>query len=169
MRGILICIMGQVHVPRGFLFEMRVFQNANLCTVLSFPFFIFLSILSLWICFLRVSGYIYDQLGSYLIPFLCAGIPPIVGSLVLFSISCMKQPPQVWQFCILLFCTWDAFSMTNSLNVDLFVITSRITIQSRIWLHFMVMMSLSSLSLLPIFKHITIYSSILKAIFIGYP
>nr|XP_027212840.1 monocarboxylate transporter 10-like isoform X2 [Penaeus vannamei] len=45
-------------------------------------------------CGPAIAGYIYDQLGSYLIPFLCAGIPPIVGSLVLFSISCMKQPPQ---------------------------------------------------------------------------
>ncbi|XP_042880540.1 monocarboxylate transporter 10-like isoform X2 [Penaeus japonicus] len=45
-------------------------------------------------CGPAIAGYIFDQLGSYLIPFLCAGIPPIVGSFVLFSISCMKQPPK---------------------------------------------------------------------------
>ncbi|XP_064083599.1 monocarboxylate transporter 10-like isoform X2 [Macrobrachium nipponense] len=40
-----------------------------------------------------IAGALYDHLDSYLIPFLCAGIPPIVGSLVLFSVSCVKQPP----------------------------------------------------------------------------
>ncbi|KAK8719386.1 hypothetical protein OTU49_014067, partial [Cherax quadricarinatus] len=40
------------------------------------------------------AGALYDQLQSYLIPFLCAGIPPIIGSFILFSISCIKQPPK---------------------------------------------------------------------------
>lgn len=44
-------------------------------------------------CGPAIAGAIYDHLHSYLIPFLCAGIPPIVGALVLFSISCVKQPP----------------------------------------------------------------------------
>ncbi|XP_042229594.1 monocarboxylate transporter 10-like isoform X2 [Homarus americanus] len=41
-----------------------------------------------------IAGALYDHLQSYLIPFLCAGIPPIVGAFVLFSISCIKQPPK---------------------------------------------------------------------------
>ncbi|XP_071544004.1 monocarboxylate transporter 10-like isoform X2 [Panulirus ornatus] len=45
-------------------------------------------------CGPAVAGILYDHLQSYLVPFICAGIPPIVGALVLFSISCVKQPPE---------------------------------------------------------------------------
>ncbi|XP_069952991.1 monocarboxylate transporter 10 isoform X2 [Cherax quadricarinatus] len=45
-------------------------------------------------CGPAIAGALYDQLQSYLIPFLCAGIPPIIGSFILFSISCIKQPPK---------------------------------------------------------------------------
>ncbi|XP_068212294.1 monocarboxylate transporter 10-like isoform X2 [Palaemon carinicauda] len=40
-----------------------------------------------------IAGALYDHLDSYLVPFLLAGIPPIIGALALFSISCVKQPP----------------------------------------------------------------------------
>lgn len=42
-----------------------------------------------------LTGALYDHLGSYMIPFLCAGIPPIVGASILFTISCVKSQPEV--------------------------------------------------------------------------
>lgn len=41
-----------------------------------------------------IAGALYDHLGSYMVPFLCAGIPPIIGSFILFSISCTKSRPE---------------------------------------------------------------------------
>lgn len=41
-----------------------------------------------------IAGALYDYLGSYLVPFLCAGIPPIIGALFLFTISCTRQLPE---------------------------------------------------------------------------
>ncbi|XP_045612862.1 monocarboxylate transporter 10 isoform X2 [Procambarus clarkii] len=45
-------------------------------------------------CGPAIAGALYDHLHSYLIPFLCAGIPPIIGAMVLFAVSCAKQPPK---------------------------------------------------------------------------
>ncbi|XP_076033621.1 monocarboxylate transporter 10-like isoform X2 [Oratosquilla oratoria] len=41
-----------------------------------------------------IAGFLYDNLQSYMVSFLCAGIPPILGALALFSIRCVKPPPQ---------------------------------------------------------------------------
>ncbi|XP_045111368.1 monocarboxylate transporter 10-like isoform X3 [Portunus trituberculatus] len=41
-----------------------------------------------------IAGALYDHLGSYLVPFLCAGVPPILGSFILFSISCTRSLPE---------------------------------------------------------------------------
>ena len=38
-----------------------------------------------------VAGYIYDTVGTYTPAFLAAGIPPIVGATVMFSIRCIKS------------------------------------------------------------------------------
>lgn len=38
-----------------------------------------------------VAGYIYDTVGNYTPAFLAAGIPPIVGATVMFSIRCIKS------------------------------------------------------------------------------
>ncbi|MCL4132650.1 UNVERIFIED_CONTAM: hypothetical protein GTU68_064098, partial [Idotea baltica] len=42
-----------------------------------------------------VAGTLYDHLGSYVVPFLCAGIPPILGGLALFFMRCIEVPPKV--------------------------------------------------------------------------
>ena len=44
----------------------------------------------LYICF-RV-GFLKDRLGNYTVAFICAGIPPIVGSLLMCFIYRAKQP-----------------------------------------------------------------------------
>ncbi|KAK7069551.1 hypothetical protein SK128_026121 [Halocaridina rubra] len=44
-------------------------------------------------CGPAIAGALFDHLNSYLVSFLLAGVPPVIGSLVLFSISCVKQPP----------------------------------------------------------------------------
>ncbi|XP_011865071.1 PREDICTED: monocarboxylate transporter 10 isoform X2 [Vollenhovia emeryi] len=38
-----------------------------------------------------IAGLLYDHTGSYDLPFLLAGIPPIVGALTMFLIRCVKQ------------------------------------------------------------------------------
>ncbi|XP_044739190.1 monocarboxylate transporter 10 isoform X2 [Chrysoperla carnea] len=38
-----------------------------------------------------VAGYLYDRTGSYQLPFILAGIPPIIGALVMFSTRCVKN------------------------------------------------------------------------------
>ncbi len=37
-----------------------------------------------------ISGWLYDRQGSYTLPFMLAGIPPICGALLLTSIHFMK-------------------------------------------------------------------------------
>lgn len=54
--------------------------------------FIFTSIINI------LSGALYDHLESYLVPFLCAGIPPIIGAFILFTISCNMNRPEVRLF-----------------------------------------------------------------------
>lgn len=39
-----------------------------------------------------VAGYLYDEMGSYTLPFLLAGIPPIVGAIALTFMRCIKPP-----------------------------------------------------------------------------
>ncbi|KAK5650318.1 hypothetical protein RI129_001347 [Pyrocoelia pectoralis] len=39
-----------------------------------------------------LAGTLYDQTGSYVTAFVCAGIPPIIGSIALFSINFVKSP-----------------------------------------------------------------------------
>ncbi|KAG0715458.1 Monocarboxylate transporter 10 [Chionoecetes opilio] len=41
-----------------------------------------------------IAGALYDHLGSYMVPFLCAGVPPIVGAFFLFTISFTKKLPE---------------------------------------------------------------------------
>lgn len=41
-----------------------------------------------------IAGALYDHLDSYMVPFLCAGIPPILGAFQLFLIRCVKTPPK---------------------------------------------------------------------------
>ena len=41
-----------------------------------------------------VAGYIYDTVGNYTPAFLAAGVPPIVGAVVMFSIRCIKSPEE---------------------------------------------------------------------------
>ena len=38
-----------------------------------------------------VAGFIYDHVGNYIPAFLAAGVPPIVGALVMFSIRCIHS------------------------------------------------------------------------------
>ncbi|KAL6268469.1 hypothetical protein P5V15_001602 [Pogonomyrmex californicus] len=38
-----------------------------------------------------IAGLLYDHTGSYKLPFLLAGVPPIVGALTMFLIRCVKQ------------------------------------------------------------------------------
>lgn len=38
-----------------------------------------------------IAGFIYDHTKSYTIPFVLAGVPPIIGSLILFLVWCMKD------------------------------------------------------------------------------
>ncbi|KAK4310728.1 hypothetical protein Pmani_017715 [Petrolisthes manimaculis] len=45
-------------------------------------------------CGPAIAGALYDHMHSYLIPFLCAGLPPIIGAFVLFSIRLVKTPPK---------------------------------------------------------------------------
>jgi hypothetical protein len=49
------------------------------------------SLLKLLILILMISGLIYDHTKSYTIPFLLAGIPPIVGALILFLVYCVPE------------------------------------------------------------------------------
>ena len=42
----------------------------------------------------HLPGLLEDTLGSYFVPFLVAGIPPIFGSIAMFSMRCVKAPPQ---------------------------------------------------------------------------
>lgn len=44
-----------------------------------------------------LAGLAYDKLGSYDIPFHCAGIPPIIGSLLMFFIPKIKRGPRITQ------------------------------------------------------------------------
>ncbi|CAL4133681.1 unnamed protein product, partial [Meganyctiphanes norvegica] len=37
-----------------------------------------------------IAGWLYDELDGYTIPFLCAGIPPIVGAIILTFMRCIK-------------------------------------------------------------------------------
>ncbi|XP_012275951.1 monocarboxylate transporter 10 isoform X2 [Orussus abietinus] len=39
-----------------------------------------------------IAGSLYDHLGSYSLPFILAGIPPIAGALAMFLIKCFKEP-----------------------------------------------------------------------------
>ena len=41
-----------------------------------------------------VAGYIYDNVGDYTPAFLAAGVPPIVGAVVMFSIRWIKSPEE---------------------------------------------------------------------------
>ncbi|KAI4494297.1 hypothetical protein M0802_008980 [Mischocyttarus mexicanus] len=38
-----------------------------------------------------IAGLIYDHTGSYNLPFLLAGVPPIIGALTMFLIKCVKE------------------------------------------------------------------------------
>ncbi|XP_011188117.1 monocarboxylate transporter 10 isoform X2 [Zeugodacus cucurbitae] len=38
-----------------------------------------------------IAGWIYDQTGSYTMPFILAGIPPILGSTIMFLIRCVRD------------------------------------------------------------------------------
>jgi MCP family monocarboxylic acid transporter-like MFS transporter 10 len=49
------------------------------------------SLLKALIQILLISGLIYDHTKSYTVPFLLAGIPPIVGALILFLIRCVPD------------------------------------------------------------------------------
>lgn len=40
-----------------------------------------------------IAGMIYDHTGSYELPMLLAGIPPVVGFIAMFLIRCVKMPP----------------------------------------------------------------------------
>jgi len=40
---------------------------------------------------LLISGLIYDHTKSYTLPFLLAGVPPIVGALILFLVRCVPE------------------------------------------------------------------------------
>lgn len=40
---------------------------------------------------LRVSGLLYDHLGSYQLPFLLAGVPPVVCSVLMFAVRCVPD------------------------------------------------------------------------------
>lgn len=48
-------------------------------------------LLKILISVLIVSGLIYDHTKSYTLPFLLAGIPPIVGALILFLVCCVPE------------------------------------------------------------------------------
>ena len=47
-----------------------------------------------------IAGVMYDHLGSYTIPFLCAGIPPILGCFFLCLLRCVNAPAQVVFHCL---------------------------------------------------------------------
>lgn len=49
------------------------------------------SLLKALIQILLISGLIYDHTKSYTLPFLLAGIPPIVGALILFLVRCVPE------------------------------------------------------------------------------
>lgn len=40
-----------------------------------------------------IAGRLYDHYGSYLIPFVLAGIPPLFGASTMFLITCVKDAP----------------------------------------------------------------------------
>ncbi|KAB0802922.1 hypothetical protein PPYR_05108 [Photinus pyralis] len=42
-----------------------------------------------------LAGALYDKTGSYVTAFVCAGIPPIIGSIALFAIKFVKSPATV--------------------------------------------------------------------------
>ena len=44
-----------------------------------------------------VAGFIYDHVGNYIPAFLAAGVPPIVGALVMFSIRCIHSGTTIKQ------------------------------------------------------------------------
>ena len=45
-----------------------------------------------------VAGFIYDHVGNYIPAFLAAGVPPIVGALVMFSIRCIHSGTTIKQY-----------------------------------------------------------------------
>jgi hypothetical protein len=49
------------------------------------------SLLKALIQILLISGLIYDHTKSYTLPFLLAGIPPIIGALILFLVRCVPE------------------------------------------------------------------------------
>lgn len=41
----------------------------------------------------RFAGLLFDHLGSYRLPFLLAGVPPVVCSVLMFAVRCVPDDP----------------------------------------------------------------------------
>lgn len=42
-----------------------------------------------------IAGLLFDHTGTYQLPFLLAGVPPILGAVAMFLIKCVKEAPEV--------------------------------------------------------------------------